>query len=620
MQLAPSADRCTTLLYGGGVEDDLGPARRMAVVLSDDLHAGLDGARAVLSALEAIEPDVCDRVAGSHPSECNTLFRGRFPDAPPMSLLSSTCSERRLHAECEQVFRILNMLAEAVVAAAARAPLTLVIRGAGYLDLPSLRGVVRIAERASGAGAPLTVALADMAAVPSGLSAHATAIRARMMSAFVKRLAASVTPGLPTALPSPSAMPACVERDRLVASSLGATPELRLSAALLAMRSAFFSTSYDVGVTAAERVLALLDEEPDLDLDAVRAGLAGAATGDDPASIGIGPDDVASPEDVRSLALRYLGMTDVFVLNYSDAERWFAQAIAAGDTAPARARARLLRALLRIKRVGKVEEGFQDVADGLADLAGDESEAAQVEAAWLHNVRALGYVQLRDAGAAMADEQSAIRLVGRLSSVDATHLKVNLVSNVSVLREYGRKVDAAVDVWRRFSARSDDWGDSFFVHHAYREGGLLVKAGKVAEGRELLASSYERAARTHDDFYRMLISLEVGVMLLDDGDMPAAQEWLARAVAHADRVGDPFHRTLAELAIALTHAPAGPEPEERERLSAFAERSFSYPEEAGRLGEALRDGDAEALRACLPAVRTKLNRPFKLVQLELLPA
>jgi hypothetical protein len=43
--------------------------------------------------------------------------------------------------------------------------------------------------------------------------------------------------------------------------------------------------------------------------------------------------------------------------------------------------------------------------------------------------------------------------------------------------------------------------------------------------------------------------------------------------------------------------------------------SSTYPEEGRRLGAALREGSAAAIQAALPRTRSKLNRPFDVVNL-----
>jgi hypothetical protein len=436
-----------------------------------------------------------------------------------------------------------------------------------------------------------------------------------MLTSLIERLGRPLQPGAPAAPatgPDRAPLPGG-ERGHLDQLAAATSAEDTVAAAIGLMRSSFFSTNYDTGVLAAHRMLAELDRCPGLDVDRVRSTVAGMELGDDPGSIGLDATAVIDKDSLHSLAHRYLGTVHVFVLDYRTALRHLA---AAADRGPGvvRARARLLRALLLIKRVGAVAAGFAEVSAGLAGLGGDESEVAAVEAAWLHNVKALGHVQLRELDAAMAEERVAIRLIGKLATTDATHLKVNLVSNVSVLKEYSRQPAAAVEVWRRFSRRSAEWGDTFFKHHAYREGGLLVRSGAVAAALPLLAASYRLAQAAGDDYYRAHMALERGRLLIDRQPGEAAGLFEA-AGEHATAVGDPFLLALAMAGAGLV-AERLSETTRRE-AAALAAASLSYPQHSAALIAALTSGTDDQVLACLPSPRTKLNRPFVTVRLDL---
>ncbi|WEV29181.1 hypothetical protein OYE22_31330 [Streptomyces sp. 71268] len=604
------------------------------------LPAGLDGMRHILLKLTASDANraaAIRKVAERRAAEWNILFPGEFPDAAPLPVIAATCSERRLHAESEQVFRVITAVGQAVTAAAQAEPLTLVLRRAAALDLPTLRAIPHLVERAALCGAPLRLVLAELDpdgpdanadgaelsadgpdAVPDGFGDAArerSAIRRLYLTALIDRLGVPVEPGDPalaTSTPAaPAVRPPSREREALDALRAAASPEAAVAAAIALMRAAFFNTHHDIGVLAAHRLLAEADQHPVLDTRAVQLLLEEWDLGDDPGSVGVDASAVTSADALRSLAHRYLGMVHVFVLDYRTGAAHLRRA---ADLGPAvvRARAQLLLALLLIKRVRRVPEGFAAADAGLAALAGDTSPAAVVEAAWLHNVKALGHVQLRDGSAAMAEERIAVRLIGKLTNTDATHLKVNLISNISVLKEYARQPEAAVQAWRRFSRRSTEWGDTFFKHHAYREAGLLVAAGDVEQARPLLAESRRLAELAHDDFYGAHMALERGTLLLT-ADPDQAARAFADARDHAIALGDPYLRALAVVGGAAAAGQIGDAP--RHEAAALLEASTSYPEQSARLAAALTDGTDEELRAFLPAPRTKLNRPFATVRL-----
>ncbi len=622
-------------LYEGEVaEIDIGPG----------LPAGLDGMRHILLKLTASDANraaAIRKAAEQRAAEWNILFPGEFPDAAPLPVIAATCSERRLHAESEQIFRVITAVGQAVTAAAQAEPLTLVLRRTAALDLPTLRAVPHLVERAALCGAPLRLVLAELdpdgpdanadgaelsAAGPAGgpdaaldgfgdAAQERSAIRRLYLTALIDRLGAPVEPGEPAPAAStpaaPAVRPPSREREALDALRAAASPEAAVAAAIALMRAAFFTTHHDIGVLAAHRLLAEADRHPVLNTRAVQLLLEEWDLGDDPGSVGVDASAVTSADALRSLAHRYLGMVHVFVLDYRTGATHLRRAAGLGP-AVVRARAQLLLALLLIKRVRRVQEGFAAADAGLTALAGDTTPAAVVEAAWLHNVKALGHVQLRDGSAAMTEERIAVRLIGKLTSTDATHLKVNLISNISVLKEYARQPEAAVRAWRRFSRRSTEWGDTFFKHHAYREAGLLVAAGDVEQARPLLAESRRLAELAHDDFYGAHMALERGTLLLTAEPDHAARAF-ADAEDHAIALGDPYLRALAVVGSAAAAGEIGDAP--RQEAAALLEASTSYPEQSARLAAALAEGTDDELRAFLPAPRTKLNRPFATVRL-----
>lgn len=598
------------------------PSDVVVVDPGDALLAGVDGLRLLVHALAARSPDVIRETANLRQPEWNALFPGTFSDAPPLAVLAATCSERRLHAESEQILRVITAVGAVLIAAAGAGlnELTVVFRQVARLDFPTLRAIPHLVERIRLSGAPVQLVLAEFQLdeqVCSGEEfggAERLAMRRRLLDALAQRLGSTPEPGRTRAERSaPPPLPATQERDALNRMSTAATAEDAVAAAIGVMRGSFFSTNHDTGVLAAHRLLAELERTPELDIQQVRAAVDELDLGDDPGSIGVDAAAVTDPEALFSLAHRYLGMVAVFTLDYRTALAHLGIAADSGSGV-VRARARLLRALLLIKRMDDVPAGFTEVAAGLAGLDETGSDVEAVEAAWLHNVKALGHVQLKTLDQAMTEERSAIRLIGKLSTTDATHLKVNLVSNVSVLKEYSRRPDAALRVWRQFSQRSTRWGDTFFKHHAYREGGLLVRADAVAEALPVLAESYRLATAAGDDFYSAHIALERGRLLLDSRP-EAAVDHFELARGHTAAIGDPF---LTALAVAGAGLAAGRlDRARRQEAMALAQASLSYPRQRAALLAALADGADEDVLACLPRPGTKLNRPFLTVRLDL---
>ena len=106
-----------------------------------------------------------------------------------MSALAATCSERRLHAESHQLFRVVNAVVD-LVSALTRSTgheLRIVVRGARFMDIPSLRAVLRMIEPSCGAH----VVLADMLGGSTQGPTDAVDAHERGQLAFLRRVGAS---------------------------------------------------------------------------------------------------------------------------------------------------------------------------------------------------------------------------------------------------------------------------------------------------------------------------------------------------------------------------------------------------------------------------------------------
>jgi tetratricopeptide (TPR) repeat protein len=612
----------------------------LEVVLADTYYAGLDAMRLLVDAIAKSHAELISESAEKHRSEWNVLFPEHFPDAPPMSALAATCSERRLHAESHQLFRVVNALADLVSAVVGASPggLRVVVRGARFMDIPSLRAVLRLAEPSCGAD----IVLADLLGGSDHGPVAARHAHERAQLAFLRRVGGVIEPGGDAPLDhSLDTAGSSSERHWWTRCEAATTPVERIASALATMRAAFFSVNYRGGITAACTVLDVVDSlggvpgaRAVLDADAmaeIRAIVASAILDEDPGSIGLGPAEFVDAAAVAGVTHRYLGMLWAFLLDYRRALHHFAAAIELGPTPALRARARLLRALLSIKRIGDVEAGFEDVRLGLAELgladsAGDGEpqdgraaelgEEAAVEAAWLYNVQALGHVQRRELRAAEVAERRAIRLVARVASTDATHLKVNLISNLSVLAESSRQPGQALEIWQRFTRAPGTWSPTFVKNYSYREANLLMRLEQTEEALAALRRARGAAEQTGDDYYGAFISLG-GADLLAKGDRrEEASSWYRLAEAHADRVNDDYLRGLARLGRALLASPGDRLPDDvATRLRLLFSGASSHPEQARAALAALEAGDLDACRSVLPAMGQKLNRPFVPVRL-----
>ncbi|MBB6470723.1 hypothetical protein [Sphaerisporangium rubeum] len=606
------------VLHVGGLAPAAAGAEPVVVAVGTRLPVAFSSLRAVLTALTALAPEAVDAVARRRAPEWEWLFPGTFPGAPLLADLAGTPSERRLHAESEQVFRVLDAGAEAVTAALVAVGRPLLLRGVGQADVVSLRALPRIAERLSLSGATGTGLWLTGLDQPAATSARAAAVRHATLTALLDRL------GLDATVPEPSTgsagfaddLPAAdVPEHRQLSEVLGepaGPPERTAASALLAIRSCFFSANHVGGILAAEALLALLDTVPELDCAAVREHFTALDPGDGTPAIGVHVDLAASPEHLRAFARRSIGVVRALVQDIDGARTEFDEAAAVAPDAVSEAQVLLLRALLAVKRAGTLPLGVADIEHGLRRLAEVPSEVSSVEQAWLRNVRALAHVRAKEYPQAMREEKKAVALISKLHSADATHLKINLISNISVLQEMAKKYETASGTWDHFAKISSGWGDSFFKHHTYRAAGLAYRAGRDEEALTGYASAYELARKLDDQLHQQILATEIGGMLLDLGDRERAGEWYALAETAATTLGDPYALALARTGRAVA-AGETPGPDVRELAAA----SLAFRKEAAALIAALDDDDPAAPAAALPRPTTKLNRPFRLIALDL---
>lgn len=578
------------------------------------LPVAFGGLRKVLAALRADAPQAMATAAARHPAVWNRLFPGTVQDAPDLSDLALSPSERRLHRESEQTFWILNVAARTLLDALRESSRPLVIRNAGESDLVSLRGVMRAVEWARMEDLSGKLVLTGWGRQPQSGSERFSTRRQQHLETIRERMRAAAE-GHADGVVSVRSLEPSVDREGMylaAASDPDLSAERRIAAAILAMRACFFSTNYEGAMLAADHGLALLEQAG----TALKPAEVADAWGqlEDTAfvspAIEVDQTSLGDAEELRALLWRQVGVVHAFTGDFEEALRSFLIGAECKLSPERHAQMRMFRALTLIKRVGTVPQARAEIEAGLQGMANRGGATSSLHEGWLRNVYALTYFQEKKLEAALEQEKLALKCVGELHDPSATHLKINLISNVSVLQETGKRFTDAITTWRRFERISANWGANFTKHHSYRLAGLQLKAGDAEEAVRGYSQAYASAELLGDAFHRQGIALELGRHYLERKDSAEASRWFEQAEVASREVGDPLR--LAQSLAGKAMVAGQTDFKDAQHL---AEQTTSYPTEAPPLIEALASGDPARVTAAIPAPRSKLNRPFDLVNL-----
>lgn len=531
--------------------------------------------------------------------------------------LAISASERRLHRESEQTFRVLAVAALALCRGTSDLDTPLLLRGLGRTDLASLQGLIRAAECSAATGhGRFFVTLADAIEVEP-MTAPAADFRAER-SRYLRLLGLGIEPdGFHTGTAASVTHPAGGIESQgqyaepfVTALNPDVAPRERAAAALAYSQLSFYTGNWEGMAIVAGACLQAVGQLTDNDVAWLGGENSTAGAGEDNHAIEFEPALLRHRDDIRGFLLKVLGIQAAFRGRHDDAIFYFRSI---RDTegplsAETRAQSHLYTALTLTKRKQRLEEAVAELQAGFAAVPQQPGEPASQrrERGWLHNLRGLTLFAERDMVAAFEQEKAALDCIDGLYDASSVHLRVNLVSNISVLQESAGRIQQAQATWERFRDTVFEQDAKFVKHHAYRAGGLRIKAGDEIGGAAELGESLLRCVELADDFHECEIAIELGTLLLGLGNAAGAAEHFDQGAAAATRLGDPYRMAVAQVgrAAAARRAPTAD-------ILGSASACLVQPERLRALIDGCHSG--VDLLSLLPLPRTKLNRPFDLV-------
>lgn len=546
-------------------------------------------------------------------AEWATLFPGEVTPARPLQDIALAASERRLHRESEQVYRTVAVAAAALCAGMIELDRPLVLRGLGQTDLSSLRGFMRAFEFARmESSARIVVDDIGSVRVPEGIEADFRAERRRCLARMNASVAESewVIDSSPT-LPTTGVGQEASLFEAAISNQSNLTD--RLAASLTYCQAGFFSANWEgMSIVALEslRYLPRLGETRVAEIldQAIRAG------DDREAAIEFEPGILRTASDLAAYFAKVLGIQATFRGDQTSALQWFRRMRESveGLSPEVRAQSHLYSALTLTKRKRQLPAAVSELEAGFAALAPTPGEPASMrrERGWLHNLRGLTYFAEKRHKSAFEQEKQALGCLADLDDASSAHLRINIYSNISVLQERSGKPEMALRTWERFAGVPGADTISFRKHHSYRSAGLKLLVGESDSALVELGTVLDAARACTDDFHECEVNLELGGLHLRLSNTEAAESHFVHAEVAARRIGDPYRTAQA---IAGRHA-AGDSRVSTTTAIDIARRSLTHPHAAAQLAAELANG-CVAIDS-LPQPRTKLNRPFDLVNFQ----
>ena len=328
-------------------------------------------------------------------------------------------------------------------------------------------------------------------------------------------------------------------------------------------------------------------------------------------------------QDIVMAVWKAAALAQTFLEHHEAASECYQRALELAPRPAMRAQLCMYLGLMSGKRLRDIQQAEAYLQQGFDEIAGQEDPEALLEHGWLSNVSALLTYQQGRHRDAMSFLRGGLAAIKPLHIYEATYLKINVVSNMSVLLEETKQSAQALEIWTFFRNFLNTASESFGKHYFFREGGLRLCAAERAAALDCYRQSYEHSRSAADEFHMEIAARAAGYVCYGLDDFAAAQGWFAESAHLRRQLGDyeNLPEPLVAQALCYHRLNQGAETAallaEAEGLCRDIQLNWlaKVQQAQGLLGQGGSDALAAWEQLALRAPSTKLNRPFYLINL-----
>jgi len=393
--------------------------------------------------------------------------------------------------------------------------------------------------------------------------------------------------------------------------------------AIQAIRSALFMLNLEEVFLLGRHIISLLDSLPDdqFDEQCFVSLWQSLIANDLYVALEFSVAGIHRKRDILIATWKAIALAHTFLEHHQDALDCYFQAFKLADTPEMKAQLNMYMGLVAGKRLHQADQARTFLQRGFEELEGLSSPEGLLERGWLLNVNALMNYQKSRYRDSMGMVQNALTSIRQLHHSEATHLKVNLISNISVLYEDTEHIAQAITTWKFFRSFLGTANEIFAKHYLYREGGLHMKAGDLKAALECMQQSYTQAEATWDNFHGEVVARACGYLEYQLAEFSAAHEWYRKSTQLREKIGDWERLPETLLAQACCAYRLNQEAEAKELLqraeALCQDLQLPLLDAVHQAQLVLQTATPEALKKweqqAIVAPNTKLNRPFYLV-------